>query len=472
MKEIRKLLALNLALLLLLCQLPFALAAERGENDHSPERDITLQTDREVQCRGRDKMTFTPGSDGFYHFILTGNSISCGDLRLYEDGEELPQVYGEDVYDFEQARSDGLYAGYVMSFSTNYLEKGTAYGVTIETKRVLVDRDMIHTLLVKKAPSDADLTTERPKVETPKATVVPMRLGEGVDFDSGFYSFTPQEDGRYRFRVEELVAASCPFLVLYQGEEKLTPAEEQGMEFDAGPRISDYELAGGTTYRTGYSWPWFGVDLDADSRLTVTRIDAQGNEVPEENETRPDVAQVFSDVAADSWYREAVQYVYDEGMMQGVQEDRFDPGEPSTRGTLLTMLYRMEGEPGVFGRSFSDVPGGAWYENAVIWASANGIATGYEDGSFRPEAVITREQLATILYRYATQKGYDVTGRAELSQFSDAGNISAYAETAMSWAKSAGIITGSDWGGVSPTNTATRAEVAAMLMRFCENVVE
>ena len=164
-----------------------------------------------------------------------------------------------------------------------------------------------------------------------------------------------------------------------------------------------------------------------------------------------------------------MQYVYDEGMMQGVQEDRFDPGEPSTRGTLLTMLYRMEGEPGVFGRSFSDVPGGAWYENAVIWASANGIVTGYEDNTFRPNAPITREQLAAVLYRYAQYKGMigPTTPTSSPNGFPDAASISPYAAQAISWALGTGLLTGSD-GKLLPQGSASRAQAAVILQRFCE----
>lgn len=182
------------------------------------------------------------------------------------------------------------------------------------------------------------------------------------------------------------------------------------------------------------------------------------------------VADRFTDVKPSDWYTGAVQYVCDEGMMNGVTKNVFSPNTPASRAMLVTILYRLEGEPAVNGAAFSDVPREKYYAGAVAWASANHIVNGFEDNSFRPDAPITREQLAVILYRYAARKGRNVASRADLSGYTDARQISPYAEEALSWANASGLITGADWGGLHPGGQATRAETAAILMRFCKNI--
>ena len=180
----------------------------------------------------------------------------------------------------------------------------------------------------------------------------------------------------------------------------------------------------------------------------------------------------FADVPADAWYYEAIAYICGKGMMNGVAETRFAPQAELTRGMIVTILYRLETDPTYSTALFPDVPVDAYYTNATAWASGNGIVTGYDDGTFRPEDSITREQLATILYRYAVYKGYDVTESGDLSGYTDADCISAYAKDAMAWANSEGLITGVTDTTLNPKGTATRAQVATVLMRFCENAAK
>ena len=174
----------------------------------------------------------------------------------------------------------------------------------------------------------------------------------------------------------------------------------------------------------------------------------------------------FTDVTAKSWFYEAAKYVHENDLMGSTGGDRFSPGEITTRGMLVTVLHRMEGEPAASGRAFPDVAAGQWYTNAVAWASANGIVTGYDDGRFGPNDTITREQAAAILYRYAQHKGYDLPTSGSLTGFPDADKISAYAVEAMVWAVSNGFITGFEDGTLSPGAGTTRAQVATVLMRF------
>ena len=188
----------------------------------------------------------------------------------------------------------------------------------------------------------------------------------------------------------------------------------------------------------------------------------------------PDVplaaALPFDDVKENSWFREAVQYVYDNDLMSGEEDTVFNPNGATTRGMIVKTLYNMEKEPAVSSAAvFSDVVSGKWYSDAVLWAAENEIVTGYDDGSFRPENSITRQELAAILYRYAEYKKYDVTGKAELSAYADANAVSNFAKGAVEWSVKADLISGIESDGVTvlaPANGATRAQLATILMRF------
>lgn len=180
----------------------------------------------------------------------------------------------------------------------------------------------------------------------------------------------------------------------------------------------------------------------------------------------------FTDVSTSDWFYSDVMFVYENGLFSGTDSRSFSPNASMTRAMLVTVLYRLEGEPaGTGSSSFSDVCSGSYYEKAVAWAAANGIVTGTGSTSFSPDAKVTREQLAAILYRYAQYKKLDTDAGAKLDSFSDAGNVSGYASEALSWAVSEGLINGAS-GRLMPKGDATRAQVAAILHRFVENVMD
>lgn len=180
----------------------------------------------------------------------------------------------------------------------------------------------------------------------------------------------------------------------------------------------------------------------------------------------------FTDVSTSDWFYSDVMFVYENGLFSGTDSRSFSPNASMTRAMLVTVLYRLEGEPaGTGSSSFSDVRSGSYYEKAVAWAAANGIVTGTGSTSFSPDAKVTREQLAAILYRYAQYKKLDTDAGAKLDSFSDAGNVSGYASEALSWAVSEGLINGAS-GRLMPKGDATRAQVAAILHRFVENVMD
>lgn len=180
----------------------------------------------------------------------------------------------------------------------------------------------------------------------------------------------------------------------------------------------------------------------------------------------------FTDVSTSDWFYSDVMFVYENGLFSGTDSRSFSPNASMTRAMLVTVLYRLEGEPaGTGSSSFSDVSSGSYYEKAVAWAAANGIVTGTGSTSFSPDAKVTREQLAAILYRYAQYKKLGTDAGAKLDSFSDAGNVSGYASEALSWAVSEGLINGAS-GRLMPKGDATRAQVAAILHRFVENVMD
>ena len=187
--------------------------------------------------------------------------------------------------------------------------------------------------------------------------------------------------------------------------------------------------------------------------------------------SKPEVKLPFTDVSTSDWFYDDVAFVYENGLFSGTDSRSFSPNASMTRAMLVTVLYRLEGEPTVTGRSsFTDVLSGAYYEKAVIWAAANGIVTGTDSTSFSPDAKVTREQLAAILYRYAQYRKLDTDASAKLNSFTDADSVSAYASEALGWAVSEGLINGAS-GKLMPKGDATRAQVAAILHRFVKNVL-
>lgn len=182
----------------------------------------------------------------------------------------------------------------------------------------------------------------------------------------------------------------------------------------------------------------------------------------------------FTDVDTAKWYHLSVDYVLTHKMMNGVSSRAFAPNASLTRGMLVQILYNLEGKPKGTAANFSDVQADAWYAEAVGWAASNKVVTGYADGTFRPNAAVTREQAAAILYRYAQSKGIDVSvgENTNILSYVDVQQASEYAIPALQWAVGAGVLNGKNGGRLAPTGTATRAEIAAIMQRWCENIIK
>lgn len=181
----------------------------------------------------------------------------------------------------------------------------------------------------------------------------------------------------------------------------------------------------------------------------------------------------FSDVSEKDWFFSDVQYVSNKKIMNGTSDTTFEPNVPTTRGMIVTILWRLDGEPKVSSKkSFSDVKDNAYYYQAVTWAAENKIVSGYNDTYFGPEDFINREQLAAIFYRYIAFKDFDVSCSTDISQFEDVDQIDDYAIDAMNWAYAKKIIAGTASNTISPKGNAARCQVAAILKRVCEKILD
>lgn len=229
--------------------------------------------------------------------------------------------------------------------------------------------------------------------------------------------------------------------------------------------ITDYTLKAGDKvewlYTSDYKQESGGSSMSGGGsrRDPDTKTDEKTDETPVE------WVNPYTDVKTGDWYFDAVRFVSEEKLFSGMTANEFAPGVSLSRAMLVTVLFRYEGEPAAAAAAFTDVPADVWYAKAVAWAAANGIVKGVTETEFAPDAPISREQLATLIYRYANYKKYAAKDGGELN-FTDANRVSAYAVPALSWATANGVVTGRDDGSVDPQGGATRAETAIVMMRL------
>ncbi len=232
--------------------------------------------------------------------------------------------------------------------------------------------------------------------------------------------------------------------------------------------------------RDGYEFTGWYTDSALTNGVTKVRLTrnmkvyAGWEKISADEEIVEEYEFPFTDVYDRDWFYSDVAYIAQNGLMRGTSSDKFSPYSTTTRAMIVTVLYRMEGEPDAGENSFVDVPDGAYYTDAVAWASENGIVNGYGQGRFGPNDSITREQLAAILYRYSVYKGYDVSVGEDTNilSFDDIADLSDYALTSMQWACGAGLIGGMGDGRLAPKGNATRCQIAAVLHRYCDNFGE
>ena len=318
-------------------------------------------------------------------------------------------------------------------------------------------------------------------------------------YPSGYVFF---EDDKYTIWIDKATKTYEKDTVIYAKEKKNSSGGGSvffwDLKFDTngGSKIdtvteweySTIDLDEYVPEKEGYKFVGWYVDKDFDKKIdevyltqdttVYAKWEKIAEEVPEEPDETEEIKETetisFKDVKERDWFYEAVSYAVENGLMSGMSEDIFAPNTPLTREMLAVVLYNVEGQPESAGvNPFTDVKADIWYTDAILWANENGIVAGYDNSAYGVGDLITREQFATILYRYAQFKGYDTTqGGMAVREFSDYESISDYARPAMAWAVNAGIMGGMDDGTLMPQGKATRAEAATMLMNFCENIVE
>ena len=277
------------------------------------------------------------------------------------------------------------------------------------------------------------------------------------------WSYTPPANPNYKITIGDMengTVTANPTAAKAGATVTLTPVPDEG-----------YALSTLTvTDRFGNA---VRVTENSDGTYTFTMPNGQVTVTATFVETEEPVAEPFIDVAEGDWFYDAVVYAYQNELMDGVGGNRFAPNSETTRAQLVTILYRLEGQPAVSGDlPFTDVETGTWYTDAILWAAQNNIVNGVNDTEFAPGDDLTRQQLVTILYRYAEAKGYDVSASADLSGYPDAGQVQDYAQPAMAWAVAENIIQGMEDGTLKPAGNASRAQIATILMRFCEDVAQ
>ena len=284
-------------------------------------------------------------------------------------------------------------------------------------------------------------------------------------------------------RTTGIITGSTTHLSTFVAAEKKTPAPNTGgvtatyklsFNTNGGSSIDAVSKTSGTTVdlaefvptREGYTFEGWYSDEALSTKVTSVKLTADTTVYAKWTET----TLPFVDVEKDNIFFDDIAFVFSKGMIVGTSDTTFAPKETLTRGMLVTILHRLEGEVAPEAAStFSDVEAGVWYSNAIAWAAENGVVNGYDDtNTFGPNDPVTREQMAAILYNYSSFKGYDVTGSANLSQFGDAESVSDWAANVMAWANAEQLIRGTDDGNLVPQGSTLREQAAAILHRFCE----
>lgn len=372
----------------------------------------------------------------------------------------------------------GRYGQLYRSDTTKYADYASLADLYYQTVSAnLIVRGYNEANMTEETVTGADGKSETIKVSTPKSETISVTFtlsGNGsLWMDTTTLSDLPegttvydvlqqlQREGKLTFQHKGGYVSSITF-----GDKTLTELEEgenSGWMYRVNGVLPDvymsaYGLKNGDNIRV-----FFTTDYTKESG-------GHGGSAPSTVPTTPEqpTGLPFTDVQAGAWYADAVKYVFDQGLMSGMSAQEFGPDGQVTRGQVVTILWRLAGSPTVSGKAFPDVSASAWYADAVAWASANGVVSGYENGGFGPGDPVTREQLAAILYRYAQLSGKDTDQTADLSGYTDSVTISAWAPQALKWAVGSGLISGTGTHTLSPRGTATRAQIAVILQNFCK----
>lgn len=419
-------------------ELPAGFAVADGDKlsiQHTKNGTVEYYTGTVTEQSGKHLLTFT--TNGFSPFVISVPAASIG----------------ENVYPTLQAAVDSVKSGKTIKLEQN---------VAVNTKATVAKT-------IKFTVDTNEKTFAKENIVAGANTTVKV-TGDASPYTYEFTYTKPSSgssggssSGKTTYKVTTSAVNNGGVNASPSNAEKgavitITLSPDKGYKLD---KLTVTDGSGKTVSNVKKSDTVYTFTMPA-SAVNVSVSYVKATETPSETK--------FNDVSANDWFASAVDYVTGKGMMNGTADNTFSPKANTTRGMVVTVLYRLENQPSTSAASFTDVASGAYYANAVAWANANGIVSGYGSGKFGPNDKVTREQLAAILYRYAQYKKYDVSGANSLDGYTDVQSVSSYAVPALQWANAAGVVTGKSGSKLDPKGNATRAEVAAMLMRFCENV--
>ncbi len=400
--------------------------------------------------------TFTPDATGTYTIVFTAN-----DGKTESDAHTITLTVKEKEntssskpsleFDIE---GDEI-AGYV---KISFVDKEKR----VEGEENIKYPDALGTII---------LTTQVPFAEGDTVADVTLRLLDAKEFTYQYTGTT--KDGFYLSAIGDFTHKGIDYDSFGEfdagsGSGWMITLNKTFIEYGA----SDFEVKNGDTIKWQYTCQ-LGADIGDPFYSGTTSSTVKKEEEKKEDETtaKPVFTETtFSDIKKDDWHYESVKYVYENSLMQGT-ENGFEPESKMSRAMLVTVLYRMaKPESKTSNHSFEDVESGQWYTDAVAWAAENNIVSGVSENKFAPNEDITREQMALIIYRFAKMQGHDISTRADISAFEDTNDVSDWALDAIKWANGVTLVNGTSDATLCPKDTATRAQVATILMRFCENV--
>ena len=405
-------------------------------------------------------LTATPNSG--YHFerwdIVTGN-VTIDDNTFTMPAESVaikaifarnsavtppinPPTVSEETTDAIADAQPGETVTVDLSSGSTKLDKDVFETLAGKDVTLVVDLggDVSWTVNGTDVPEDADFTDIDMGV-TMNTHGIPVNVINTITGEVGTVQITLAHDGDFGFTMTLTAPLGVENAGYWANLYHYDEADEQ-LTFEAAAKIDE----DGSVKIPFSHASQYAIVIDTHSHATV------------------DVSDLFSDIARDAWYKDAVQYAYDNGLMTGVSDTEFAPEATTTRAMIVSILARLEGVESAEAAGFADVDDNDWYATAVNWAANVGVVNGYEDNTFRPNTAITREQLAAILMNYAAYKGQDVSARASLDNYTD--QPSTWAQEAISWSVAEGLLTGVTADTLQPQGAATRAQVAAMLQRF------
>lgn len=400
------------------------------------EKGYTISADPSSKDMGKLKEGYSEEDAEAKEFTVTIENKGAGDVRL--NG-----VKGADHFTVTAVKS-----------SSDWLDSGKKAAFTIVPKQDLAAGTYTDKIAFQ--------TREGATAECKVTLVIEKKL-DPLTVEPGTLDFGSEKEGYSALSVKTVTVKN-------NTERAVRLEQPTSYNYDIGLLEKTSLAAGGSI--TFSIRPRTGLPANLyDSVIEVRGGDGEAAKLSVKfTVNRPAGPSAFSDVASGSTFAGDIAFVSQKGLMSGKEGGFFRPEEAVTRGQLVTILYRLEGQPAVSGVGFPDVAAGSYCEKAVKWAAANGITAGGADGLFRPDAPISREQLAAFLYRYNNHKGYQTAKQADLGSFSDGDSVASYARDALAWANGAGLVNGTSDGRLNPSGGATRGQAAAILHRFCMSI--